>query len=90
MKCPRCGTDNKAGAQNCYLCGQKLVKGKIKQSSAQKIWAKDAKNELGPEDKPYRHRNRYANKPPTREPFVAINDGSSLRAKYLSRVATVI
>ena len=74
MKCPRCGTDNKAGAQNCYLCGQKLIKGKIKQSPSQKIWAKDTKNAIGPEDKPYRHRNRYANKPPTREPFVAIND----------------
>ncbi len=62
-------------ARRTAICAaEKLVKGKIKPSSSQQIWAKDGGDAPGPGDKPYRRRNRYANKPPTREPFVAIND----------------
>ena len=73
MKCPRCGTDNKANAQTCYLCGQKLVRGELEQSSSQKMWAK-GKPTAGQDNSLYRHRNRYASKPEIKEPLVAIND----------------
>ena len=73
MKCPRCGTDNKANAQTCYLCDQKLVRGELEQSSSQKMWAK-GKPTAGQDNSLYRHRNRYASKPEIKEPLVAIND----------------
>ena len=75
MKCPQCGTDNKRGSQTCYMCGYKLVKGNIKISSSQQMWSRSSDEPSSPDtSKPYRHRNRYANKPSVSEPLVVIND----------------